>query len=153
MLTLALPPSRQPRGSDARSVTQRVSVSTRLSGYNASTPENPYESHTGRLAPLSTPVSGFLHRFKPKKPCRVESTGCYPHTERREDRQAGHFGSLGLDTGGISTPLQQLCMVDRPGPDASRAEIARWMEEDFGEALAEGMKQATEEDEGDEHDE
>jgi hypothetical protein len=42
-------------------------------------------------------------------------------------------------------------MVDRPDEDASAAEIARWMEEDFGEALAEGMKQATEED--DEHDE
>jgi hypothetical protein len=44
-------------------------------------------------------------------------------------------------------------MVDRPGPNASRVEIARWMEEDFGEALAEGVKQATEEDEDDEHDE
>jgi hypothetical protein len=44
-------------------------------------------------------------------------------------------------------------MVDRPGPDASAAEIARWMEEDFGEALAEGMKQASEDDEDDEHDE
>ena len=44
-------------------------------------------------------------------------------------------------------------MVDRPDEDASRAEIARWMEEDFGGALAEGMKQATEEDEDDKHDE
>ncbi len=26
-------------------------------------------------------------------------------------------------------------MADRPGPDASSAEIARWVEEDFGEAL------------------
>lgn len=40
-------------------------------------------------------------------------------------------------------------MPDRPGPDASRAEIARWMEEDFGEALAEGIRDAAE----DEHDE
>jgi hypothetical protein len=38
-------------------------------------------------------------------------------------------------------------MADRPGPDASTAEIARWMEEDFGEALAEDMEQATEDDE------
>jgi hypothetical protein len=44
-------------------------------------------------------------------------------------------------------------MPERPGEDASAAEIARWMEEDFGEALAEGIEQATEEDEGDEHDE
>ncbi len=45
-------------------------------------------------------------------------------------------------------------MVDRPDEDASAAEIARWMEEDFGEALAEGIEQATEEeDEGDEHNE
>lgn len=41
-------------------------------------------------------------------------------------------------------------MVERPGPDASNAEIARWMEEDFGEALAKGMEQATEENEDDE---
>ena len=54
------------------------------------------------------------------------------------------------DTGGISTPLQQLCMVDRPDEDASAAEIARWMEEDFSEALAEGIEQANEEDENDE---
>ena len=44
-------------------------------------------------------------------------------------------------------------MVERPGPDATSAEIARSMEEDFGEALAEGMKQATGEDENDENDE
>lgn len=31
--------------------------------------------------------------------------------------------------------------IDRPGEDADAAEIARWMEADFGEALAEGMKQ------------
>jgi hypothetical protein len=41
-------------------------------------------------------------------------------------------------------------MVERPDEDASAAEIVRWMEEDFGEALAEGMKQATEGDEQDE---
>jgi hypothetical protein len=44
-------------------------------------------------------------------------------------------------------------MLDRPDEDASAAEIARWMEEDFDEALAEGIEQATEEDENDEHDE
>jgi hypothetical protein len=38
-------------------------------------------------------------------------------------------------------------MIDRPDEDASGAEIARWMEEDFGEALAEGTKQPAEEDE------
>jgi len=38
-------------------------------------------------------------------------------------------------------------MVDRPGEDASPEEIARWMEEDFGEALAEGIGNAVEEDE------
>lgn len=31
---------------------------------------------------------------------------------------------------------------DRPGPDASAAEIAAWMERDFGRALAEGMANA-----------
>jgi hypothetical protein len=41
-------------------------------------------------------------------------------------------------------------MTDRPDEDASSAEIARWMEESFGEALAEGMKQVTEDDEQDE---
>lgn len=40
-------------------------------------------------------------------------------------------------------------MADRPDEDASVAEVARWMEEDFGEALAEGMEQAVEDDEGD----
>lgn len=49
-----------------------------------------------------------------------------------------------------ATPSQASDMVDRLGPDASAAEIARWMEEDFGEALAEGVKQATEDDEDDE---
>jgi len=44
-------------------------------------------------------------------------------------------------------------MVDPPGPDATSAEIAEWMEEDFGEALPEGMEQATEDNEEDEHDE
>lgn len=40
-------------------------------------------------------------------------------------------------------------MVDRPDEDASNAEIARWMEEEFGEALVEGI----EDDEHDEHSE
>ncbi|WP_280535410.1 hypothetical protein [Halopenitus sp. POP-27] len=41
-------------------------------------------------------------------------------------------------------------MADRPDEDASPAEIARWMEEDFGEAVAEGMEQAVEDDDSDE---
>ena len=41
-------------------------------------------------------------------------------------------------------------MVDRPDEDADSAEIARWMEEDFGEALAEGIEQAGEDDDSDE---
>lgn len=36
---------------------------------------------------------------------------------------------------------------DRPDENASAAEIAEWMEEDFGEALAEGMNEATTENE------
>jgi len=40
-------------------------------------------------------------------------------------------------------------MADRPDEDASAAEIARWMGEDFGEALAEGIRDAVE-DESDE---
>jgi len=41
---------------------------------------------------------------------------------------------------------------DRPGPDADAAEIAEWMEKDFGWALAEGVRIAVEEDEDeDEH--
>jgi hypothetical protein len=43
-------------------------------------------------------------------------------------------------------------VTDRPDEDASAAEIARWMEEDFGEALAEGMEQGVEDDEDDEDD-
>ena len=35
---------------------------------------------------------------------------------------------------------------ERPGPDADAAEIARWMEEDFGWALAEGAANAGDED-------
>jgi hypothetical protein len=31
---------------------------------------------------------------------------------------------------------------ERPGPDADAAEIAEWMEEDFGRAVAEGMANA-----------
>lgn len=41
-------------------------------------------------------------------------------------------------------------MAEPPDKEASSEEIARWMERDFGEALAEGVKQATKEDEGDE---
>ena len=44
-------------------------------------------------------------------------------------------------------------MTDRPDEDATNAEIARWMEEDFGEALADGMKQDAEDDDSDKHDE
>jgi len=41
---------------------------------------------------------------------------------------------------------------ERPGPDADAAEIARWMEGDFGRAVAEGMANAGDEDDpGDEH--
>lgn len=40
-------------------------------------------------------------------------------------------------------------MVDRPDEDASNEEIARWMEEDFGESLTAGIRDAVE-DEGDE---
>lgn len=44
-------------------------------------------------------------------------------------------------------------MVKRPDEDASAAEIARWMEEDFGEDLAEGIEQAANDDEEDDSDE
>jgi hypothetical protein len=41
---------------------------------------------------------------------------------------------------------------ERPGPDADAAEIAEWMEEDFGWAVAEGMANAGDEnDPDDEH--
>jgi hypothetical protein len=41
---------------------------------------------------------------------------------------------------------------DRPGPDADAAEIAEWMEKDFGRAMAEGMANAGDEDDlDDEH--
>ncbi|EMA19255.1 hypothetical protein [Haloarcula argentinensis] len=41
---------------------------------------------------------------------------------------------------------------ERPGPDADAAEIAEWMEEDFGRAVAEGVANAGEgEDSDDEH--
>lgn len=36
---------------------------------------------------------------------------------------------------------------DRPGPGADAAEIAEWMEEDFGRALADGAENARDEDE------
>jgi hypothetical protein len=38
---------------------------------------------------------------------------------------------------------------DRPGPDADAAEIAEWMEEDFGRAVAEGMANTGDEDDSD----
>jgi hypothetical protein len=38
---------------------------------------------------------------------------------------------------------------ERPGPDADAAEIAEWMEEDFGWALAEGAANAVDEDDSD----
>ena len=38
---------------------------------------------------------------------------------------------------------------ERPGPDADAAEIAEWMEEDFGRAVAEGMANAGDEDDSD----
>jgi len=41
-------------------------------------------------------------------------------------------------------------MAERPDEDASAAEIAAWMEEDFGEALAAGMREAVEDDTDDE---
>ncbi|QSG11870.1 hypothetical protein HSBGL_1453 [Halapricum desulfuricans] len=40
---------------------------------------------------------------------------------------------------------------ERPGPDADAAEIARWMEEDFGWAIAEGMEKVSNEDTEKEH--
>jgi RNA-splicing ligase RtcB len=41
---------------------------------------------------------------------------------------------------------------ERPGPDANAAEIAEWMEEDFGRAVAEGIENAGDEDDpNDEH--
>lgn len=33
-------------------------------------------------------------------------------------------------------------MVDRPDNDASSAEIARWMEEDFWESVTEGIEES-----------
>ena len=38
---------------------------------------------------------------------------------------------------------------DRPGPDADAAEIAEWMEKDFGWALADGAANAVDEDDSD----
>jgi hypothetical protein len=38
---------------------------------------------------------------------------------------------------------------ERPGPDATSAEIAEWMEKDFGWAVAEGMANAGDEDDSD----
>jgi hypothetical protein len=44
-------------------------------------------------------------------------------------------------------------MVDRPDEDATSAEIAEWMAEDFGEALVEGAQKGLEEKQADENDE
>ena len=71
----------------------------------------------------------------------------YPHTGRGEDTEAGRFGVLALGTALMKNPNQVPNMVDRPDKDASAAEIARWIEEDFGEALAEGIEEATDDDE------
>jgi hypothetical protein len=38
---------------------------------------------------------------------------------------------------------------ERPGPDADAAEIAEWMEEDFGRAVAEGIENAGDDDDSD----
>lgn len=40
---------------------------------------------------------------------------------------------------------------ERPGPDATSAEIAEWMEKDFGWAVAEGAANAGDEDDPEEH--
>jgi hypothetical protein len=40
-------------------------------------------------------------------------------------------------------------MVEKPGPDASNAEIARYMEEDWGESLAEGISEALDDEDQD----
>ncbi|SEA23442.1 hypothetical protein SAMN04488065_2378 [Haloplanus vescus] len=42
---------------------------------------------------------------------------------------------------------------ERPGPDADAAEIAEWMEKDFGRAVAEGMANAGNEDDSDDEQE
>ena len=54
---------------------------------------------------------------------------------------------------------ESMDMVERPGEDASTAEIARWMERDFGEKLADATRemveerdQAAEDDENDDSD-
>lgn len=44
----------------------------------------------------------------------------------------------------IHCPCEFRGMTERPGEDATSAEIAQWMAEDFGEALAEGFEQAIE---------
>lgn len=49
----------------------------------------------------------------------------------------------------MENPNQVSNMVDRPDEAASAAEIARWMEEDFREAPADGMWQAVEDDASD----
>jgi len=42
---------------------------------------------------------------------------------------------------------------ERPGPDATAAEIAEWMEEDFGRAVTEGMENAVDDDDSDDEQE
>jgi len=41
-------------------------------------------------------------------------------------------------------------MVDHPDDDASLAEIARWMEEDFWESVARGVEEAVEDNDSEE---
>jgi hypothetical protein len=41
-------------------------------------------------------------------------------------------------------------MVTRPDDDANAAEIAEWMADDFGEALAEGIEEAVDGDDSNE---
>lgn len=40
-------------------------------------------------------------------------------------------------------------MVERPGEDATPAEIAEWMEQDFWDGVAESIRNATEDAESD----
>jgi hypothetical protein len=47
----------------------------------------------------------------------------------------------GVDPELIDSPTEGT-RLERPDEDADVDEIARWMEEDFGEALVEGIKEA-----------
>lgn len=62
--------------------------------------------------------------------------------EGREDRKSGHFGSCVGDAVFFRFWKQTSGMVDRPDNDASSAEIARWMEEDFWESVTEGIEES-----------